>query len=79
MKKSNFCKCFNIFIILKFPDLKNENEFSVVRIMNTWNKSLSVFFVTIADSRKAKNVSGIKLVNILNNLASKWDFKSSNI
>ncbi len=63
--------------LIKFPELKNENEYSVVRIMNTWNKSFSVFYVTIADSRSVKNLKGIKLNNVLNSLAFKWDFKSS--
>ncbi len=45
--------------------------------MNTWNKSFSVFYATIADSKSVKNLNGMKLNNILNNLALKWDYKSS--
>lgn len=47
--------------------------------MNTWTKSFSIFYVTIADSTMLKNVTITKLNQILTNLASKWDFKSSNI
>lgn len=61
------------------PELRNETENSVVRILNTWNKSFSIFYVTIADSTMLKNVTITKLNQILNNLASKWDFKSSKI
>jgi len=62
----------------KLPELKNEKEFSIVKIMNTWNKSFSLFYVTIADSTMLKNVKITQLNVILNTLASKWDFKSSN-
>ena len=68
----------NLFFLKKFPELKNENGFSVVKIMNTWNKSFSIFYVTIADSTMLKNVKITQLNVILNNLASKWDSKSSN-
>jgi len=47
--------------------------------MNSWNKSFSIFYVTIADSTMLKNVNISKLNQILANLASKWDFKSGKL
>jgi hypothetical protein len=38
---------------------------------------MSIFYVTIADNR-ALNILTAKVNGILNILASKWDYKSSN-
>jgi hypothetical protein len=40
--------------------------------MNTWNKSFSVFYATVADTTTLK-INPVKLNQILNNLAGKWD------
>ena len=64
-------------IIDKVPEMSLEQNYSVVRIMNTWNKSFSIFYATIADSSNLK-ISPVKLNNILNQLAYKWDYDGIN-
>ena len=64
-------------IIDKIPEMSLEQSYSVVRIMNTWNKSFSVFYCTIADCSCVK-MSPVKLNNILNQLAYKWDYEGIN-
>lgn len=61
-------------IIDKIPEMSLEQSYSVVRIMNTWNKSFSIFYATVADSTTLK-ISPVKLSNILNQLAAKWDYE----
>ena len=48
-----------------------EQNYSVVRINNTWCKSFSIFYATVADTTTMK-LSPVRINNILNNLASKW-------
>ena len=55
------------------------NEYYVVRIHSTWNKSMSFFYATIADTSLLKNMNNLKINNILNTLNSKWDRNSSNL
>lgn len=66
-------------MIIKTPEIADDNSFAVVRILNAWNKSFSVFYASIADVRvlnvKLKNKH--KLLNILNTFASKWDTDTS--
>jgi hypothetical protein len=57
----------------KIPELSNEANYSIVRIMNTWNKSFSIFYATIADTTTLKGVNAPKLNQILLNLTTKWD------
>ena len=52
------------------------NEFYVVRINSTWNKSMSFFYATIADTSLLKNMNK-KINNILNTLNYKWDRNTS--
>jgi hypothetical protein len=56
----------------------DENSFSVLRILNTWNKSFSIFYCSFGDVRivanKLKNKP--KLNTILNTLCSKWESDS---
>jgi hypothetical protein len=50
--------------------MSNEFKYPVVRIHNTWNKSMSIFYDTLADiSLKMTNV---KIMQILETLNSKW-------
>ncbi len=63
-------------IISKIPEMSIESNYSVVRIMNSWCKSFSIFYVTVADSNMVK-FSPVKLNSILNNLALKWINESS--
>ena len=58
-------------IVDKVPEMSLEQNYSVVRINNTWCKSFSIFYATVADTTTMK-MSPVKINNILNNLASKW-------
>ena len=59
-------------IVDKVPEMSLEQNYSVVRINNTWCKSFSIFYATVADTTTMK-CSPVKINNILNNLASKWN------
>ena len=59
-------------IIDKVPEMAIESNYSIVRIMNCWNKSFSLFYCTIADSSNMK-INPVKLNGILNKLAAKWE------
>ena len=58
-------------IVDKVPEMSLEQNYSVVRINNTWCKSFSIFYATVADTTTLK-FSPVRINNILNNLASKW-------
>ena len=58
-------------IVDKVPEMSLEQNYSVVRINNTWCKSFSIFYATVADTTTMK-MSPVRINNILNNLASKW-------
>ena len=64
-------------IVDKVPEMSLEQNYSVVRINNTWCKSFSIFYATVADTTTMK-VSPVKINNILNNLASKWNNENIN-
>lgn len=63
------------------PEISDDNDFNVVRILATWNNSFTIFYASIADtrnlSRKLKNKQ--KLNSILNNLSSKWTNESGEL
>ena len=59
-------------IVDKVPEMSLEQNYSIVRINNAWCKSFSIFYATVADTTTMK-VSPVKINNILNNLASKWN------
>ena len=59
-------------IVDKVPEMSLEQNYSVVRINNTWCKSFSIFYATVADTTTLK-VSPVRISSILNNLASKWN------
>ena len=63
----------------KVPELSNEANYSIVKIMNAWNKSFSIFYATIADTTTIKDLSALKLNQILQNLAVKWDADSGSM
>jgi hypothetical protein len=44
--------------------------------MNSWNKSFSIFYATIADTTTIKSMNLHKLNKILLNLSGKWDVDS---
>ena len=58
-------------IVDKVPEMSLEQNYSVVRINNTWCKSFSIFYASVADTTMLK-FSPVRINNILNNLASKW-------
>ena len=58
-------------IVDKVPEMSLEQNYSVVRINNTWCKTFSIFYATVADTTTMK-LSPVRINNILNNLASKW-------
>ena len=59
-------------IVDKVPEMSLEQNYSVVRINNTWCKSFSIFYATVADTTTLK-LSPVRISSILNNLASKWN------
>ena len=59
-------------IVDKVPEMSLEQNYSIVRINNTWCKSFSIFYATVADTTTMK-CSPVKINSILNNLASKWN------
>jgi len=58
-------------IVDKVPEMSLEQNYSVVRINNTWCKSFSIFYATVADTTTLK-LSPVRISSILNNLSSKW-------
>ena len=58
-------------IVDKVPEMSLEQNYSVVRINNTWCKSFSIFYANVADSTTLK-LSPVRISSILNNLSSKW-------
>ena len=58
-------------IVDKVPEMSLEQNYSVVKINNTWCKSFSIFYATVADTTTLK-LSPVRISNILNNLSSKW-------
>lgn len=54
--------------------INNDQEFQIVRILCTWNKIFSVFYVTVADIRNVfMKYNNINKINIaLDTLAEKW-------
>lgn len=48
-------------------------NYSIVKINNSWNKSFSLFYATLADTTLIKDINPPKLNQILLKLAMKWD------
>ena len=44
--------------------------------MNSWNKSFSIFYATIADTTTMTGINAPKLNQILLNLTTKWESDS---
>ena len=59
-----------INLLLKYSELK-DNKNWICRIMNCWNKSFSVFYVTFLDCHLI-NVDDKKVNNVLNLISMKW-------
>jgi hypothetical protein len=65
----------------KTPEVSDDSEFSVAKIMTAWNRVFSIFYCTFCDVRiltdKLKHKS--KVNTIINTLANKWETDSSKI
>ena len=59
-----------INLILKYPELKNNKNW-ICRILNCWNKSFSVFYITFLDCHLI-NIEDEKVNNVLNLISMKW-------
>ena len=62
-------------------EISNENSFTPVRILSSWNQNMSIFYATIADIRSLKNkIDNVsKIGKILSTLVSKWNNESSKL
>jgi hypothetical protein len=58
--------------------MMNEFKYPIVRIHNTWNKSMSIFYATVADTTLMKNMNYNKISQILSTLNSKWNTHNRN-
>ena len=65
----------------KSREISNENSFTPVRILSSWNQNMSIFYATIADIRSLKNkIDNVsKIGKILSTLVSKWNNESSKL
>ena len=68
--KSNFPTKFNIKI--KSPEICVENKFHIVRILTSWSKNASIFYVTVADIRRFNSQKINKLNKVIDVLAKNW-------
>ncbi len=59
--------------------MSNETKYPIVRIHNTWNKSMSIFYATVADTTLMKNMNNLKINQILATLNSKWNSHNSKL
>jgi hypothetical protein len=57
--------------------MANENIYHIVRIHSTWNKSMSIFYATVADTSLCKKMTNVKVNQILSTLNSKWNSQNS--
>ena len=68
--KSNMPTKFNVKI--KSPEICVENKFHIVRILTTWSKNASIFYVTVADIRRFNSQNINKLNKVIDVLAKNW-------
>ena len=59
--------------------MSNEFKYPIVRIHNAWNKSMSIFYATLADTSLMKKMTNVKIMQILATLNSKWHGNNSKI
>mgnify|MGYP002626041218 CR=1 FL=1 len=67
---SNFPTKFNVKI--KSPEICVENKFHIVRILTTWSKNASIFYVTVADIRRFNTKIIHKLNKVIEVLSKNW-------
>ena len=68
--KSNFLTKFNVKI--KSPEICVENKFHIVRILTSWSKNASIFYVTVADIRRFNSKNINKLNKVVEVLSKNW-------
>ena len=73
--RSKFPTKFNVKV--KSPEICVENKFHIVRILSTWSKNASIFYVTVADIRRFNTKNVNKLNKVIDILAKNW--KDENI
>ena len=67
---SNFPTKFNVKI--KSPEICVENKFHIVRILTSWSKNASIFYVTVADIRRFNTKNIHKLSKVIEVLSKNW-------
>ena len=67
---SNFPIKFNVKI--KSPEICVENKFHIVRILTSWSKNASIFYVTVADIRRFNTKNIHKLNKVIEVLSKNW-------
>ena len=67
---SNFPTKFNVKI--KSPEICVENKFHIVRILTSWSKNASIFYVTVADIRRFNTKNIHKLNKVIEVLSKNW-------
>ena len=67
---TNYPTKFNIKI--KSPEICIENQFHIIRILSTWSKNASIFYVTIADIRRFKTQNISKINKVIEVLSKNW-------
>ena len=56
----------------KSPEICVENKFHIVRILTSWSKNASIFYVTVADIRRFNSQNINKLNKVIDVLAKNW-------
>ena len=72
---SNFPTKFNVKI--KSPEICVENKFHIVRILTSWSKNASIFYVTVADIRRFNTKNINKLNKVIEVLSKNWKDENS--
>ena len=67
---SKFITKFNVKV--KSPEICVENKFHVIRILTTWSKNASIFYVTVADIRRFNTQKINKLNKVIDILSKNW-------
>ena len=67
---TNYPTKFNIKI--KSPEICIENQFHIIRILSTWSKNASIFYVTVADIRRYKTQDINKINKVIDILSKNW-------
>ncbi len=73
LDKDNISKYPTKFKVkVKSPEICPENKFFIVRILNSWSKNASIFYVTVADTREYKSENINKINKVIDILIKNW-------